>query len=376
MLLKKDGNKIMIPLFKVFVPEQNIGNSFETILRSGQLASGTYVRAFEKQLQDYIGNPYVLVTGNNTYASLIALALCDLKNNDEVIASPMACLASNQPVLNFGAKLVWADIDPYTGSLSLDDVRKKITTKTKAILHYHWGGYPGYIDEINKIGIEFGIPVIDDAIESFGARYKDKQMGNVGTPITTFSFQTVRLPNSIDGGALAFNSEELYLKALRMRDFGINRQSFRDEFGELSSTSDIKGIGYNAIMNEVSAFMGHKVMEETLNLIVKQRQNAFIWDEYFNNNDYKGLGSRKEIEPNYWIYSFLSPNQIADLKKFRLAGFYASKVHIRNDFYSCFGQFDHSLKGVTQFAGAQLSIPSGWWVNSDEIRALITKELC
>jgi perosamine synthetase len=353
----------MIPLFKVFVPEDNLGKVLEEILRSGQLTSGNYVRLFEKQLQDYIGNPYVLVTGNNTYASLIALALCDLKNGDEVIASPMACLASNQPVLNFGAKLVWADIDPYTGSLNPDEVRKKITAKTKAIIHYHWGGYPGYIDEINKIGDEFGIPVIDDAIESFGSKYKGKQMGNLGTKITTFSFQTVRLPNSIDGGALSFHNEELYLKARRMRDFGIDRSNFRDELGELSSHSDIKGIGYNAIMNEVSAFVGCKVMEKTPALIEKQRTNALVWDDFFNSKNYKILGARNDIKPNYWIYSFLSPNQIPDLKKNRSDGFYASKVHIRNDHYSCFGALDNSLKGVTLFADKQLSIPSGWWVN-------------
>jgi perosamine synthetase len=358
----------MIPLFKVFVPEKNIGDSLELIIRSGQLTSGTYVRLFEKQLQDYIGNPYILVTGNNTYASLIALALCDLKNGDEVIASPMACLASNQPVLNFGAKLVWADIDPHTGSLNPDEVRKKITPKTKAILHYHWGGYLGYVDEINEIGIEFGITVIDDAIESFGSKYKGKQVGDIGTPITTFSFQTVRLPNSIDGGALAFKSEELYLKALRMRDFGINRQNFRDELGELSSTSDIKNLGYNAIMNEVSAFMGYKVMEETPNLIAKQKQNAIIWDAHFNAKKSMILGTRKDIEPNYWIYSFLSSNQLDDLKKFRLNSFYASKVHIRNDYYSCFGQFDDSLNGVAEFAKTQLSVPSGWWIDGEHIK--------
>lgn len=360
----------MISLFKVFVPEENLGNSIEAILRSGQLTSGNYVRAFEKLLQDYIGNPYILVTGNNTYATLIALALCDLKNGDEVIASPMACLASNQPVLNFGAKLVWADIDPNTGSLNPDDVRKKITVKTKAILHYHWGGYPGYIDEINKIGLDFDIPVIDDAIESFGSKYKGKQMGNVGTPITTFSFQTVRLPNSIDGGALAFNNEEMYLDALRMRDFGIDRVSFRDDMGELSPLSDIQKMGYNAIMNEISAYMGCKVMEETPNLIAKQQQNALNWDKYFQSQNVKILGERKEIEPNYWIYSFLSVNQIETLKKFRLDGYYASKVHVRNDYYSCFGQFDNSLLGVAQFAETQLSIPSGWWIDTTQIRNL------
>lgn len=356
----------MIPLYKVFVPQNNVGNDISDILQSGQLTSGHNVKLFESQLKSFIGNPYVLVTGNNTLASLIALALCNLKNGDEVITSPMACLASNQPLLNFGAKLVWADIDPHTGTLSPDDVRKKITNKTKVILHYHWGGYPGYIDEINEIGKAFGIPVIDDAIESFGSQYKGNQMGNLGTDITTFSFQTVRLPNSIDGGALAFSSEDLYLKALRMRDFGVDRKNFRDEIGELSPHATVRDIGYNAIMNEVSAYIGYQVMEATPQLLLKQQGNGGFWDKYFEQKGYKTLSGRKEIQPNFWVYSFLSPRQMEDLQIFRSKGFYASKVHLRNDHYACFGGFSDNLKGVMQFNAMQLSIPSGWWVETGD----------
>lgn len=352
----------MQSLFKVFSPAEGLGDSLNAIIQSGQLTSGNYVRQFESALQAYLGNPYVMVTGSNTYASLIALALCGLKNEDEVIASPMACLASNQPILNFGAKVVWADIDPKTGTLDPEDVKRKITAKTKAILHYHWGGYPGYIDEINAIGKAHGVMVIDDAIESFGSEYKGKIMGNLGTPITTFSFQTVRLPNSIDGGALAFSDEALFKKALRMRDFGINRATFRDEFGEISPQSNIEFLGYNAIMNEVNAFIGCKVLEQTPALIGLQREHAAYWDTYCNSKAFETLNRPEETKPNYWIYSFFSPTQMDTLQQIRSEGYYASKVHIRNDYYSCFGAFHDELKGVEIFEKTQLSVPSGWWV--------------
>lgn len=350
----------MIPLYKVFVPD-NINDGIEEILKSGQLTSGLNAKIFEKQIQEFIGNPYVMVTGSNTFATLIALSLCGLKNNDEVIASPMSCLASNQPVLNFGAKLIWADIDPNTGTLDPKDVKKKITSKTKAILHYHWGGYPGYIDEINYIGNQFGIPVIDDAIESFGSEYKGLKLGNTDTFFTTFSFQTVRLPNSIDGGAIAFRDRATYEKAIRMRDFGIDRATFRDNLGEISSKSDICYYGYNAIINELNAFIGRKVMEKTPALIDVQRKNILYWNNFCTESGYVSLNTRKEILPNYWIYSFLTPSQDIDIIRIRKKGYYASKVHIRNDQYSCFGYFDESLIGVNEFSKKQLSVPSGWW---------------
>lgn len=336
------------------------------ILFSGQLTSGHNVRLFEKQLQDYIGNPYVLVTGNNNYASIIALALSGLSKDDEVIASPIACLASNQPVLNFQAKIVWADIDPLTGSLDPDDVIKKITSKTKVILHYHWCGYLGYIDEVNQIGKDYGVVVIDDAIESFGSEYKGKKVGNLGTPITTFSFQTVRLPNSIDGGALAFSDEQTYQSALRMRDFGINRSNFRDSLGEISSKSDIISIGYNAIMNELNAYIGFKNMQKTPELIAKQCVNASFLNNQLIEADFP-LQAQPNTKPNYWVYSLFSLNQQEAITKYRNLGLYASKVHLRNDYYSCFGKFNDTLLGAKEFAGKQLSIPSGWWFNHTEI---------
>lgn len=336
------------------------------ILYSGKLNAGVYVKKFEDVLKEYIGCPYVLVTSNNNYASLIALAALGVGEGDEVISSSMACLATNMPVLNFKAKLVWADIDPLTGSLDPEAVKRKITPKTKAIIHYHWGGYPGYVDEINKIGSEHGIPVIDDAIESFGSEYKGKKVGNLNTDITTFSFQTVRLPHSIDGGAIAFKSESLFLKALKMRDFGIDRSTFRDPYGEISATSDIKQFGYNAIMNELNAYIGLNVLKHVPALIQQQRENAIRWDLYCQQNHHIPLNTRDEIYPNYWIYSFLCECRDEEFFALRKEGYFASKMHLRNDYYSCFGEMDRSLKGVSEFEARQLSVPSGWWIGFDD----------
>jgi dTDP-4-amino-4,6-dideoxygalactose transaminase len=168
----------------------------------------------------------------------------------------------------------------------------------------------------------------------------------------------------VDGGALAFNDEKTYLKALRMRDFGINRITFRDMLNEISINSDITDFGYNAVMNELNAYIGQKVMIATPNLINIQRQNALLWDQYCEGKGYLTLNKRPEILPNYWIYSFLTPNQEKDLLDLRNSGFYASKVHLRNDYYSCFKGSGKGLIGVDTFSRKQLSVPSGWWVKN------------
>ena len=182
------------PLFKPFIPEKL--PEMDSILHSGALAYGKYGRQFEERLRIYLGVDNVLLVNSFNSAVLVALFTMGIKPGDEVISSPMACLASNQPLTTIGSKVVWADIDPLTGTLDPDCVKKCITSKTKAIFHNHFCGYPGYIEEINSLGKEYEIPVVDDAIEAFGSEYKGKKIGTTSTDVTIFSFQAVRLPTT------------------------------------------------------------------------------------------------------------------------------------------------------------------------------------
>ncbi len=351
----------MIPLFKPYMP-QNLPE-LDEILHSGQLAYGKWGRIFEEKLCSYIGIENLLTV--NTYQSAIYVVLqtLDLKAGDEVIASPMSCLQSNLPLVTYGLKVHWADINPETGTLDPESVKKELTQKTKLIFHNHFCGYPGYIDEINNIGKEKGIPVIDDCIEAFGSQYKNRKMGNLGTDITIFSFQTVRFPNTIDGGAIIFNDNGLYQKAILCRDLGIDRSKFRDEDGEISPSCDIKLKGYAATMSELNSYLGCVQMDKIELVLSKQKLNAEKWNEYFEKNhpDVELLSHRQNIAPNYWVYGLLVENKLKSIKYFREKGFYASGVHLNNNVYSVF-EDKRKLKGVEEFQSKFLAIPCGWWL--------------
>lgn len=173
----------MIPLYKPHMPELP---ELDDILHSGQLAYGIYAKQFEKALSDFIGIDSIWTTNSFNMSIEVAISLLDICPNDEIIASPMACLASTQPYAVHGITVNWADIDPLTGTLDPDSVRNNISKKTKAIVHNHFCGYLGYVDEINAIGKEYGIPIIDDGIEAFGSEYKGNKLGNCGTDLTIF----------------------------------------------------------------------------------------------------------------------------------------------------------------------------------------------
>lgn len=353
----------MIPLFKPFMPTEL--PELEGILHSGLLAYGKWGRLFESKLAEYLGESKILTVNSFNSAMLVVLAIIGLQPGDEIIASPMSCLASNQPFATQGLKVIWADIDPKTGTLDPANVRSKISPLTKAIFHNHYCGYPGYIDEINAIGKENNILIIDDAIEAFGSEYKGRKIGNTGADITVFSFQTVRLPNTVDGGAIAFKDKKNYEKALLVRDYGIDRTNFRTSNAEINPNCDISLPGFGATLSEAYSYIGCLQMDKIVELIENQRNNALVWESKVQDMFSGGISlidRPKEALPNYWVFGILSSDKQNLLQKFRDKGYYSSGVHLPNNFYSVFGE-QVNLPGISEFYSKFLALPCGWWVN-------------
>lgn len=352
----------MIPLYKPYMPEKL--PEIDNILHSGALGYGKWGKIFENELKTFIGCKEDVLTVNSFSAVIqVVLTTLGITQGDEIIASPQSCLASTQPLVTFGTKVIWADIDPTRGTLCPQSVESKITPKTKIIFHNHHCGYPGYIDEINDIGKRYGIIVVDDAIESFGSKYKGNIIGNVNTDVTIFSFQTVRLPNTIDGGGIIFKDSSHYKKAIKVRDLGVDRLTFRDTLGEINSKSDVSLNGYGVTMNELSSYIGYCQMLDINSLIDKQMVNANSWIKTLScNYPYLKLLDIKNTEPNYWVFGLLSPNKLESLIHFRENGFSCSGVHLPNTYYSVFGN-QKDLTGVTEFHNKFIALPCGWWFN-------------
>lgn len=350
----------MIPLFKPYMPDLPEMNE---ILYSGALAYGTYTKQFEERLKKYFDTPYLIVTSSFNNAISVALTVLNISYGDEVILSPMACLASTQPYLSSGLKVKWADIDPKRGTLLPESVKAKITSSTRVIVHNHYCGYPGYIDEINTIGAEYGIPIIDDGIECFGSEYKGKKIGNCGTDVTIFSLTAVRIPNCIDGGVIIFKNKDSYEKSLLVRDCGIDRARFRDDAGEINPKCDINCIGYSATMSNLNGYIGLKQMEHVDMLLKAHREQAEKWKDFFSERTQYIPIDYEDSNPNFWVYGILTDKKRETIQNFRNQGFYASGVHVDNRIYSVFGKRNSILPGVDQFYKKFVALPCGWWMN-------------
>ena len=144
----------MIPIYKPCMPDNLMPEFFE-ILYSGQLSYGKYGKLFESTLKEYIGCEYIMTISSYNTAMQVVLSTLGLQFGDEVIASPVSCLASNQPFATKGLKVVWADIDPSTGTLCPKDVESKITNNTKAIMIVHIYGLTVDINPVIELAKKY-----------------------------------------------------------------------------------------------------------------------------------------------------------------------------------------------------------------------------
>lgn len=356
------GGGEAIPLFKVFMPE-SVMEPLQRVLLSGYVGEGPQVERFERELAPWFGSKSVLALNNGTAAIHLALRLANVGYGDEVISTPMTCVATNEPILSIGAKVVWADIDPDTGNIDPQDVAKKITKKTKAIIVVHWGGYPCELEALNTIASQYGIKLIEDACHAFGATYHGKPIGSI-SDFTCFSFQAIKEITTIDGGALVCKSKNDYERGRLLRWYGIDRKKNRKDF---RCESDIKESGYKFHMNDVAATIGIEQLKYVRKNLTRNRLNAAKYNNAFSSLvNVSALCYMKNRQSSYWLYTLRvkSPSAFGNwMKKAKIA---VSQVHARNDKHTVFKYSITNLPGVDEFVSKQMCIPVGWWLTQED----------
>ena len=190
-------------------------------LRSDWLTTGPLVEDFEAALEKVVGAPCISVS-SGTAALHCAYAAIDLQPGDEVITPPITFIATQATAAFFGAKIVFADIQPDTANIDPQAVEAAITPRTKAIVSVDYAGHPADLDELRAIADKHKIYLIEDAAHSIGSTYKGRAVGSIAD-ITTFSFFTTKNMTTAEGGAVASIHPELLEKAKRFSRQGLVR---------------------------------------------------------------------------------------------------------------------------------------------------------
>lgn len=268
-----------LPYGKQWIDDDDVKAVVE-VLKSDYLTTGPKIAEFETAFAQYVGAKFAVAIANATAALHAACYAAEIHEGDEVITTPITFAASANAVLYCGGTPVFADIDAATYNLDPNEIRKKITSKTKAIIPVHFTGQPCDMDEIESIAKEYNLTVIEDAAHAVGADYKGKLIGSI-SDMTIFSFHPVKHITTGEGGMITTNNEELYQKLLLFRSHGItrNKDIMLDQQGPWYYEQ--LTLGYNYRMTDIQAALGLSQLNKADKFVRRRREIAGMYTEAF-----------------------------------------------------------------------------------------------
>lgn len=375
------------PLFKVHIASNSAIENLAQVFNSGFINEGEQVIELENKLKTFLEVDNLTLMNSCTSALTTALRIIGVGVGDEVISTAMTCVATNTPIINTGAKLVWADIDANTGMISPASVESLITSKTKAIMIVDWAGTPADLTAFEKISKKYRIPIIQDAAHAFGATYNGQPISDF-TDFTCFSFQAIKHFTTGDGGALVCRNESDHLLAKKLKWFGYDRDLVKDAKGEWKGQkwdADIlpEEVGYKFNLNNLAAAIGLANLPSMPDVLARHRENAHKLQRLLEPHPkIKLLEYSDKAVSSFWVFTLrvnLDEKQrdlvIANLNSI---GIGAGLVHLPNDRYSAFSKFKKQLRETELFASTQISLPCGWWLSLADIEFIahaLIKEL-
>ena len=291
----------------------------EKSLTSSSFDGGKRVQQFEKLLSKFVKSKFAVAVNSGTAALQASLYAIGIKPGDEVLVPSFTFVATANSVKSVGAKPVFVDIlkDNYT--MDPDDLRKKITRRTKAIIPVHLYGHMAYMDEILEIAKKRNIKIIEDASQSLGSKLKGKHSGTF-SHLGCFSLYGGKIITSGEGGAIVTDDKKLFEKLKQIRNHGFAKNS-------LTTT-----LGLNFRLSEIGAAIAKIQMKKLPRLINERKKNAQIITDLLKNHDVIIPTQRKNETVNWYLYTIAIKNRDKMMKKLNASGigamvYYSTPIH-------------------------------------------------
>lgn len=245
------------------------------VLSSDWLTQGPKIEEFEEALCRYTGAKYAVAVSSGTAALHIACLAADIKKGDKVITSPITFVASANCILYCGSNPVFADIQEDTANIDPEEIKKKITKKTRAVIPVHFAGHPCDLEEIYQIAKNHDLAVIEDAAHALGAEYRGSRIGSCKySDMTIFSFHPVKSITTGEGGAVLTNRKDLYEKLLILRNHGITKDNskFKIQNPELIGPwyYEMQELGFNYRITDFQCALGISQLRKITEFLQKR----------------------------------------------------------------------------------------------------------
>jgi len=320
-----------------------------SILKNGALTSaanqgGKHVQNFEKSVASFVKSKYAIAVNSGTAALQAALYALDIKNGDEVLVPSFTFVATANAVVSTGAKPVFVDILKENYTMDPDDLEKKITKKTRAIIPVHLYGNIADVDRLAEISKKYNLPIIEDSAQSLGSKYKGKHSGTF-FEMGCYSMYPAKVMTAGEGGFIVTNNKKLKDKLLMIRNHG------------MVHGYDTKMFGLNLRLPEISAAIATVQMKKLPNFLKIRKQNAELLSKLLSDLKVTLPHQRKNENVNWYLYTIAIEKRNKLLKKLNekgigAASYYPTPVH-KTPFYKL-----NTKLPITEWASSHvLSLP-------------------
>lgn len=363
----------MIPTSYPSIGEDEL-NEVKKVFDSGWLGMGSLVKDFENEVSKYLRAKNVVAVNTGTSALHIALVSAGIGKGNEVIVPSLTYAASVQAIVNAGAVPVFCDIEIKTLNMNIEDVKKKITQKTKAIMPVHYCGQPCNMSELFAICKEHNIRLIEDAAHAFGSTYKGKKIGSFGD-ITCFSFDPIKVITCGEGGAVVTNNNNVAQEVIKRRFLGIDRETFARYNEQHSWSYSVVSEGFRYHMSNINAAIGLAQLKKINGFIERRREIAKIYDNAFENIEGIELLKRDYISSTFLFYVIRVPKRNEMIAYLKTKGITAGVHYIPNHTQPFFKKYYTPLPVTEKVSQEIITLPLYPHIKNKQIKFIIEQIL-
>jgi len=302
----------MIPLFRPSLGEEEL-NAVRKTFESGWVGLGPQTKEFEEAFARYIGTRHAVGVASATDGLHIILKALGV-DGGEVLTPSLTFVSTNHAILYNNAKPVFADVEEDTLCLDAEDMKEKITSKTRAVIPVHYGGHPADMKAICELAQDHDFAVIEDAAHAAGAEYGGKKIGTLGDA-GSFSFQAIKNMTTGEGGMLTFDDDRLDQRLRALRWVGIDKDTVSRSVksgkeGKYSWEYDVTELGFKCHLSDIQAAMGLVQLEKLDNhLNAGRKRVAERYNAAFRDIDWLSTPvERPGVARVYWNYALRVEN--------------------------------------------------------------------
>ena len=295
---------MVIPVYRPHATPDDIA-AVTHVLQSGYWGHGPVCKEFESEFSRFLGVKHCFTTTSCTAALFLAGKVMDLRcdtGKPQVIIPAITWISTALLAEHNGYEVVFADVEPDTLNISAEDVLRKITPRTKAVVAMHHSGNACDLDAIIAIAREHDLRVVEDCAHAIGGLYKGRPLGSFGD-LACFSFQAVKNVSSGDGGMLVTNNDEYATKVKPLRWLGMNIDSRQRIQGDRFSWDyDVAEFGYKLAMNDVVAALGLSQFKRVDKINVRRRELADRYRDAFSGSNVGMLSKKPYAESSNHVF--------------------------------------------------------------------------